>query len=174
MTLHRKLLHHLCPIFRQSGLWSRSSYRKCLVCPSHHRKWPCTDHGPSGWWWQRMKTTAAVLGWGLLSQFPQCRYYFFFSILKTHVSYWISPLYFTGVTAAELRWHLSNMNVIKIIYHVLLQDRKFCLRRNERIKLKYPHHVLKANGAWTPSLIPFEWYLTHIFETLFVIKAVDN
>ena len=39
----------------------------------------------------------------------------FFSIIKTHVSYWISRLYLTGVAAAQLRWHLSNMNVIQII-----------------------------------------------------------
>ena len=33
-------------------------------------------------------------------------------IVKTMVTYWISP-YLAGVTAAELQWHLSNMNVIK-------------------------------------------------------------
>ena len=37
----------------------------------------------------------------------------FFNIVKTRVSYWISRLYLTGVTTAELRWHLSNINVIK-------------------------------------------------------------
>ena len=39
----------------------------------------------------------------------------FFSIVKTNVSYWISGLYLAGVTAAQLRWHLSNMNVIRKI-----------------------------------------------------------
>ena len=39
----------------------------------------------------------------------------FFGITKTHVNYWISRSYLTGVAAAELRWHLSNMNVIEII-----------------------------------------------------------
>ena len=38
-----------------------------------------------------------------------------FSIVKTHVSYWASRLYLTGVAAAKLRWHLSNINVIQII-----------------------------------------------------------
>ena len=38
-----------------------------------------------------------------------------FSIVKTHISYWMSRLYLTGVTAAQLRWHLSNINVIQII-----------------------------------------------------------
>ena len=39
----------------------------------------------------------------------------FFSIVKPHVSYWISRLYLAGVAAAQLRWHLSNMDVIQRI-----------------------------------------------------------
>ena len=39
----------------------------------------------------------------------------FFTIVKTLVTYWISCSYLTGVAAAQLRWHLSNMNVIQII-----------------------------------------------------------
>ena len=39
----------------------------------------------------------------------------FFSIVKTNVSYWISRLYLAGVAAAQLRWHLSNVNVIRRI-----------------------------------------------------------
>ena len=39
----------------------------------------------------------------------------FFSIVKTHISCWISHLCLTGVTTAELQWHLSNTNVIHII-----------------------------------------------------------
>ena len=50
-------------------------------------------------------------------------------IVKTDVSYWISRLYLAGVAAAQLRWHLSNTNVI-LGNQVLLQHRKFCLRRN--------------------------------------------
>ena len=42
-------------------------------------------------------------------------FFWFFSIVKTNVSYWISPLYLAGVAAAQLRWHLSNMNVIRKI-----------------------------------------------------------
>ena len=34
-------------------------------------------------------------------------------IVKTSVSYWISRLYLAGVAAAQLRQHLSNMNVIQ-------------------------------------------------------------
>ena len=40
---------------------------------------------------------------------------YFFSISKIHVSYCIWRSYLTGVAAAQLRWHLSNMNVMQII-----------------------------------------------------------
>ena len=53
-----------------------------------------------------------------------------FSTIKTRVRYWISPLYLAGVAAAHLRWHLSNMNVIRRVQHVLLPYGKFCLRTN--------------------------------------------
>ena len=39
----------------------------------------------------------------------------FFNNAKTHVDYWISCLYLAGVAAAQLRWHLSNINVIQMI-----------------------------------------------------------
>ena len=37
----------------------------------------------------------------------------FFIIVKTYFSCYISRLYLTGVAAAELRGHLSNINVIR-------------------------------------------------------------
>ena len=36
-----------------------------------------------------------------------------FCIVKTHFTCWISRLYLTGVAAAQLRGHLSHMNVIR-------------------------------------------------------------
>ena len=39
----------------------------------------------------------------------------FFTIVKTLVTYWTSCSYLTGVAAAQLRWHLSNMNVMQMI-----------------------------------------------------------
>ena len=36
-----------------------------------------------------------------------------FNIVKKHIMYWISRLYLAGVAAAQLRWHLLNMNVIQ-------------------------------------------------------------
>ena len=38
-----------------------------------------------------------------------------FNIVKTHIMYWISRLYLAGVAAAQLRWHLPNINVIQRI-----------------------------------------------------------
>ena len=68
------------------------------------------------WDWSNSMLVKGALGWGLLSQFPPFRYFpIFFRIIKTHLPYWISRLYLTGVSAAELRWHLSNMNVIQRI-----------------------------------------------------------
>ena len=40
---------------------------------------------------------------------------YFFSIAKLHVSYWVSHSYLICVTAAQLRWHMSNMNAIQRI-----------------------------------------------------------
>ena len=36
-----------------------------------------------------------------------------FNIVKTHIMYSISCLYLASVAAAQLRWHLPNMNVIQ-------------------------------------------------------------
>ena len=46
----------------------------------------------------------------------------FFNNVKRHVKYGISRLYFTCAVAAQLRWCLPNINVIRIIQEVLLQD----------------------------------------------------
>ena len=51
-------------------------------------------------------------------------FFSFFSIVKTHIRYWISCLYLTGITAAELRWYLSDMNVIRESH------RYFCMIEN--------------------------------------------
>ena len=81
-----------------------------------------------------------VVNWGPgvgvtepISSIPLFSY--FFNITKIHVSYWISRLYLTGVAAAQLRWHLLNMNQIQRTWQVLLRDRKFCYRRNWRTEL---------------------------------------
>ena len=39
----------------------------------------------------------------------------FFNNATTHVDYWISCLFLAGVAVAQVRWHLSNINVIQII-----------------------------------------------------------
>ena len=35
--------------------------------------------------------------------------------MNTHISYWTSRSYLTGVATAQLMWHLSSTNVIKLI-----------------------------------------------------------
>ena len=45
--------------------------------------------------------------------FPVPLFSTFSVIVKTNASYWISRLYLIGVAAAQLRWHLSNMNMIQ-------------------------------------------------------------
>ena len=39
----------------------------------------------------------------------------FFTIVETHISYWISRLYLTCVTEAQLWWQMSTINVIQRI-----------------------------------------------------------
>ena len=63
-------------------------------------------------YWKRNRWT--VLGWGLLSQFSQFRYFPpFFRMIKTLIICMISRSCLTGVAAAELRRHLLNRNVIE-------------------------------------------------------------
>ena len=68
--------------------------------------------------WQYWLFSMSNQGWGYEANF------------LCSIIFSISRLYLTGVAAAQLRWHLSNMNVIQIILEVLLQDRKFYLPRN--------------------------------------------
>ena len=48
-----------------------------------------------------------------------------FTIVKSHDRYWMSHQYLTGDAAAQLRWHLSNMNVIQRISKMFLQNSNF-------------------------------------------------
>ena len=57
------------------------------------------------------KDTCTEYGWGLLSSSVPL-FYHFVRMIKTPVTYLISRSYLAGVAAAQLRWHLSNMNVI--------------------------------------------------------------
>ena len=49
----------------------------------------------------------------------------FFRMIKTVVTCMISSSYLAGVTAAELRRHLANMNMIEIIWLILLLNQNF-------------------------------------------------
>ena len=52
-------------------------------------------------------------GCALVSKFPAFRYFSTFSAMSKQVSYQIFHLYLTCVAAAQLQWHLSNINVVK-------------------------------------------------------------
>ena len=69
-------------------------------------------------WWQ-------VLGWGLLKQVPLSVIFRSFHNLLNIVNFKLSHSYLTGVTTAELWWHLSNMNMIQRMYHVILQKKRY-------------------------------------------------
>ena len=58
-----------------------------------------------------------------ISSYPL--FFKYFSIVKTHISYLISRLCLTGVTAGQLRGHLSNTNVIQMIQEEFLQDQAY-------------------------------------------------
>ena len=67
----------------------------------HNKDWLVSGHQSLGVERSLGKVSGAGQGWGLLSQFSPFRYFFeFFSIITTHVIYWISRLYLTGVAAA--------------------------------------------------------------------------
>ena len=57
--------------------------------------------------------------------FPVMLFYYFFRIIETLFTCWISHYYLTEVTADKLWWLLSNMNVIQRIWQLILQDWKF-------------------------------------------------
>ena len=61
----------------------------------------------SRWWRSWVGATKPISSVPLFSEI--------FNIVKTHVRYWISRLYLTGDAAAQLRWHMSNINVIQRI-----------------------------------------------------------
>ena len=67
-------------------------------------------------------STASRPGVGVIKQIFSIP--LFFTIFKILVTDWISHSYFTGVIAAQLWWHLSNMKVIPRTYQVLLQVNK--------------------------------------------------
>ena len=56
-------------------------------------------------------------GWGLISQFSPFRYFpiFFPNDQNSGYTCMISSSYLAGVTAAELRRHQANMNMVEII-----------------------------------------------------------
>ena len=63
----------------------------------------------------------------------------FFRIIKTHVACWVSRSYLTGVTAAELPWHLSNMDVIEESDRYFCKSENFSYREINEQNISNPH-----------------------------------
>ena len=90
-------------LIKQSWGWwferiSRPLWRHCNMC---------------GFTVVRLRLPQIIpLGLGKLSQFSPFRYYPIFRIVKTLITCMIARSYFTGVTAAQLWRHLTNMNVV--------------------------------------------------------------
>ena len=80
-----------------------------------------TQMGPMWALWTLLSGVVTVAtekmpGVGVTKPIPSVSLFSLFSsIVKAHVSYWISRLYLAGVTAAQLWWHLPNMNVMQRI-----------------------------------------------------------
>ena len=84
----------------------------CWFAPTSYMCYILTYDCPHSWenntfWRPGVGVTKPISSVPLFSEF--------FSVIKTHVTYWISRLYLIGVAAAQLRWHMSNINVIRII-----------------------------------------------------------
>ena len=80
--------------------------------------------------WQQNQVTRQPhlhdLGWGLLSQFSLFCYFPNFSKLSKHLVIYITAYsYLTGVTAAELLRHLTNINVISGFWPTHFNKSKF-------------------------------------------------
>ena len=88
------------------------------------------------WWCSRVGVTKPISFVPLFSEF--------FSIVKTHVRYRISRWYLTGVAAAQLRWHLSNMNVIERIEHFA-----YGVINEPRISNPHPWPERLPRGKWS-------------------------
>ena len=99
----------------------------------------------------RADKTRDVQGWGLLSQFTPFRNLFFLQNFQNFCYHEISRSYLTGVTAAKLRRHLSNINVIEIIYDLLFKFKNINNRGIKDSGFSNPHAplVLSETPPWT-------------------------
>ena len=87
----------LAPSYFLNQSWVIVNWTLMLILPHSGANCPCPGVG----------VTKPILSVPLFSEF--------FSIFETHVRYWISCLYWTGIAAAQLWRYLSNMNVIQRI-----------------------------------------------------------
>ena len=75
----------------------------------------------------------------------------FFSIIKTHVTYWISRLYLTGDAAAQLWWHLSKINVIWINKRYFCKNENFAYGEINERSFSNPHPWSLSHTSTHPT-----------------------
>ena len=105
----------------------QSLWLRCIASRSHYSLWSFCLNGYTN----IIRFLSLPIGGGgykPISSDPL--FSIFFSIVKTHINYWIARLYLTSVAAAEPWWQLLEMNAIERIQQLVLQNGKFCLRRN--------------------------------------------
>ena len=113
-------------------------------------------------WWHKA-TTWTSTGVGVTKPISAVPLFFkIFFIVKTHFSCWISRLYLTGVAAAQLRGHLSNMNVIQGIWHVFCEIENIAYREIDERSFSNPHpwpilpFILTSLTSALPGVVRFQ------------------
>ena len=88
-----------------------------------------------------------------------CFFSKFIWILKSHISYWTIHSYLTGVTAAQLQWHLSNSQIwmwLKEFNRCFFKIKNFAYREINKQSLSNPHpRFVPLNKTAAP--VPVKW-----------------
>ena len=102
----------------------------------------------------RMFKPSKCTGMGVLSQYPPFRYFPKYLQTKLYANDYWSHSCLTGVTASQLRWHPSNMNVIQTIGQILLQSRKSHNLWNKERCCSNPHPWPTLRAYCSNSISP--------------------
>ena len=104
-------------IFSFSKHFPNKRYRFWFIFHRNLPQWIPLTRSQKSLHWAGVGVTKPIFSAPLFSHF--------FRIIKTVVTCMISSSYLAGVTAAELRRHLANMNMIEIIWLILLLNQNF-------------------------------------------------
>ena len=89
------------------------------------------------------------LGWGYYMPIISVLLFSQSSSVKILFTYWISCLYLATVSAAELRWHLSNMKAIQRTYQLFSQYQKmYWTGKLKWTNFSNSHFCFFFNGKW--------------------------